>query len=364
MKLSEFFTNKFKKKLTGRLSLKEQIFLVQRLSFLIKSGVPILECLKMMRKFRSKSKTRIFDEIIGDVSNGQSLSKSFQKFSHIFNPFFINIIKVGEKAGILHENLGYLAEELRKRRDLRNKLIGSLIYPIFIMLATLGIILLLLVFVFPKVLPIFKSLNMELPATTRLLIAITDFIKAYGTYIGISFFLLASVFILLMKKIPKFRIKIQIFVLKIPFAGKMIKSYQLANFCRTFSLLIKSGVSMSEITNILAESTPNLVYKREIERLGESISKGKSIYSELEKRPRLFPEITTQMIATGEKSGKLSDSLSYLSELYEKEFDDLTKNLSASLEPFLMIFMGLIVGFIAISIIVPIYNVTQHLSPK
>lgn len=364
MKFSGFSKNKIRNKLVFRLSLKEQIFLTQRLSFLIRSGVPILEGLRMVRKFRSKSKRKIFDEIIKGVENGQSLSKSFQKFNHIFDPFFINVIRIGEVAGVLHENLGYLSQELKKKRDLKKKIVSSLIYPALIIFATLGIVLLLLIFVFPKVLPIFKSLNMDLPLATRILIKTSDFTKEYGLYVALSAIFLIAIVWFLIKKFPRIRIKTQLVVLYLPFVGKMIKNYQLTNFCRTFSLLIKSGIPMNEITKIISASTPNLVYKKEIEKLGDGVSKGKSIYLELEKCPRLFPEITTQMIATGEKSGRLGDTLFYLSELYEEELDDLTKNLSSSLEPLLMILMGLLVGFIAVSIIVPIYNVTQHLSPR
>ncbi len=349
---------------TPRFSLKEQIFIVQRLSFLIEAGVPILESLKMVRGFRSKAKREVFDQIIKSVNGGQTLSKSFEKFSYTFSPFFINVIKVGETAGVLGDNLGFLAQELKKERELKNKIISSLIYPFLILFATLGIILLLLLFIFPKVLPIFKSLNMKLPLPTKILILASDFLKAYGLYLLILVFVLIFLFLILIKKSSSFKKAVDFIVLKLPIFGKVFQNYQLANFCRTFSILIKAGVPLVEATKILFQSTTNLVYKKEIEKLKESVAKGQRIQVQLEKNPKLFPEIMTQMIATGEKSGKLSRSLFYLAELYEGDFDEMTKNLSSLLEPFLMIFLGFLVAFIAISIIIPIYNVTQYLSPK
>lgn len=344
--------------------MKEQSLFAKRLSFLIKAGSPIIESLGMLKNYRSKAKIWIFEEIISGVANGQYLSKSMEKFRYIFGDFAINMIRVGESIGALDQNLNYLAEELKKKRELRSKIITSLVYPIFIIFATLGIVLLLLVFVLPKVLPVFTSLKIELPLATRIIIGASAFAIKYGGYILLAGALLAVAFYFLNKKNEKIRYKTHQIILKIPLVGKMTQSYQLTNFCRTFGLLAKSGLAMYEVMTIIAASTPNLVYKKEFEKLAENVSMGRKIHSQLAKNPKLFPEIIIQMIATGEASGNLSETLIYLSEMYENEFDDLTKNLSSALEPVLMITMGLIVGFIAISIITPIYEITQHLTPR
>jgi type II secretory pathway component PulF len=347
-----------------RLSIKEQTLFAKRLSFLIKAGSPILEGLRMLSKFRSKAKTRIFDQIIKGVENGQSLSVSMAKFNHIFGDFAINIIKVGETIGILEQNLAYLAEELRKKHELRRKIISALIYPCFIIIATLGIVILLLTFVFPKVLPVFASLNMTLPWTTRLLIFASDFAVNYGVYFLGGALALAIAFLVLIKKNKKIKKATDGLILRLPLIGKMVQSYQLTNFFRTLGLLLKSGMTLSGALAIIGDSTPNLVYKNEIQKLAKNVTKGKKISSEIEKTTRLFPEISVHMIATGEFSGNLSETALYLADMYENEVDELTKNLSGALEPALMVTMGLIVGFMAISIITPIYAVTQHLSPR
>ncbi len=344
--------------------MKEQSLFAKRLSFLIKAGTPIIESLKMLKNYRSKSKVWIFEQIISDVANGHYLAKSMERFRYIFGDFAINIIRVGESIGVLEQNLSYLAEELKKKRELRSKIITALVYPVFIIFATIGIVLLLLVFVLPKILPVFTSLKIQLPLATRIIIALSDFAIKYGGYILLAGFLLAILFWYLNNKYESFRFRNHQIILKTPLIGSMVQSYQLTNFCRTFGLLARSGIAMYEVMTIIADSTPNLVYKKEFIKLAESVSRGRKIYLQLEKNPALFPEIIIQMIATGEASGNLSETLIYLSEMYENEFDELTKNLSGALEPILMVTMGFIVGFIAISIITPIYAITQNLTPR
>jgi len=349
-------------KLFSRLSIKEQTLFIKRLSFLIRAGMPILESLRLLRSSRSKGKTKIFDQIIKDVENGQSLAASMGKFSYIFGDFAINIIRVGESAGILEKNLSYLADELKKKQELRRKVISSLIYPCFIVVATFGIVMLLLTFVFPKVLPVFSSLKVSLPWPTKAVIFFSGIAINYGFYILAGVAAVAVIFWLLSKKSETVKLIIHRLILRLPLIGKMSQSYQLSNFFRTFGLLLKSGVTVSSSVLIVAESVSNLVYKIEFQKLSKNMAKGKKISFELNKKTHLFPEIAVQMISTGEYSGNLSETLLYLAELYENEVEELTKNLSSAIEPALMVFMGLLVGFIAISIIMPIYQITQNLS--
>ena len=360
MKSSGFSTNK----LFARLSLKEQILFTKRLSFLIRAGVPILESLRMLARYRSKSKNWIFSEIIKSVESGQYLSASMTRFRHIFGDFVIHIIRAGESVGILDQNLSYLSEELKKQYELRRKIVSAMVYPLFIIIATIGIVILLLAFVFPKVLPVFSSLNMELPLTTRLLIVTSDFAIKYGIYVGLAIVGLVVAFWILIKKNRRVKLFTDRVIMFLPVIGQLVQNYQLTNFCRTFGLLLKSGLAVSESVTILAETTPNLIYKNELYKVAKAVSRGKKISQQMEKNPRYFPEILVQMIAIGELSGNLSETFLYLAEMYEGEVDELTKNLSNSLEPILMVSMGVIVGFMAVSIITPIYEITKNLSPR
>ena len=348
-----------------RLSIKDQTFFVKRLSFLIKAGIPMRESLLMIREqTRKKGYASILDTVIMNVSSGQNLSTSLARFKNVFGEFAINIIGFGEESGILSQNLEYVADELKKRQVLRKKIISASIYPIIVTVATIGVVTFLMVFLFPKILPIFGSLKYDLPLSTRIVIGISSFISNWGLLtLGILVVLIIA-FIITLKKSPTVEFYFTKFLLKIPIIGKIIRDYNLANFTRTMGLLLRGGITMSEALPIVAKTTPNPVYKKEFKALGAVVNRGAKISTYLGKNRDLFPDIVTQIISVGEHSGNLSNSLIYLSEMYEVEIDDFTKNLSGMVEPVLMIIMGILVGFIAISIITPIYGITQHLNAK
>lgn len=344
-------------------STKERVTLAKRLAFLVRAGVPIVQGLYILKKQAgSKSKILLLEKVIADVSSGQFLSSSFAKFKNIFDQFAINIIKIGEESGRLDQNLEYLAEELQKKQLLKRKIRSALMYPFFILIATLGITGLIIFFVFPKILPIFKSLNLALPLTTKMLIFINDFGVNYGLYVVLLLVLLVVLFLIMMRQ-RVFRFFVHRILLRLPLFGTIFKSYHMANFCRTLGLLLKSDVRIVKAFSIAGDTTSNLVYRQELVNISKDINKGVKIVDSMERHPHLFPSMLSQMLSIGETTGRLDETFIYLSELYENELDDTTKNLSTILEPALMIFMGVVVGFIAISIIAPIYAVTQNLNP-
>jgi len=347
-----------------RFPIKEQVHFAKRLSFLIGAGVPMLESLHLLKKQSKSSGLRhVYGEIIHDVTNGSFLSTSLQKYERFFGPFAINIIKIGETGGVLTQNLNYLADELKKKEELRKKVVGALIYPVFITIATLLLSGMLTVFIFPKVMPIFQSLNVDLPFTTIVLLAVSNFLSVYGLHLIAGIILFIILFRIALKYIEPLRFFTHHIILRLPLVGHLTKYYNMSNFCRTLGLLLKSGVNVVEAVTITGDTMANLVYKRECERMSKVVVKGERISTYIEGRPKYFPDFTGHLIAIGETSGSLSESLVYLSEMYEGDVSDMTKNLSNAIEPVLMIFMGLIVGFVAVSVITPIYEVTQHLQP-
>ena len=348
-----------------RFSVKEQTLFAKRLSFLVKAGVPILECLHLIRKqTRSRAKGRIFEQVIKDVSNGQYLASSLQKHGRFFGGFAINLIRVGETSGVLSQNLAYLADELHKKHALRRKVVGALVYPIFITVATLGLTTILTAYIFPKLMPIFGSLGVNLPLTTRILISVSAYLREWGILTLILFIVFLVGVFALRANIKTVRYYLDYFILRIPIAGSIAVTYNLTNFTRTLGLMLRSGVPLTEALAITAETTPNLVYRAAYVRMARGVTKGEQISRTLEREPKLFPDVLTHLVAIGEKTGNLSTTLTYLAELYEAEVEEKTKNLSSSIEPVLMITMGVIVGLIAVSVITPIYEITQHLSPR
>lgn len=348
----------------AKLSLQEQSLFARRLSLLVKAGMPILESINILKKqAKSLSNKKMFETIFHDVSNGQFLSKSLGRFSKVFGSFAVNIIKVGETSGTLSENLKYLSQELDKKRELKRKITGALVYPLFIMVAAFAVSALLTVYLFPKLLPVFQSLKVELPFTTRALLGLSTFLIKFGFFLLAGLIAAFFLFIFLLR-FRRFKFQLDRFFLRLPLVGLLLKHYYLANICRTLGLLLKSQVRVLEAVQITADTTANLIYERELRNLHRDITKGGTFSKYFEKNERLFPVLVSEMLSVGEATGNLSETLLYLSEIYEQELNDETKRLSNVIEPAMMILMGLMIGFIAISIITPIYEVTQHLSPR
>jgi type II secretory pathway component PulF len=346
-----------------RLSTQEQMLFAKRLSFLVGANVSLLESFHMLKEqTRNARIAYVYERIIRDIENGQFLSASLKKFGKTFSPFAINLIRVGELSGSLTQNLIYLAEELKKRNELRKKIIGALVYPIIITIATLGITGMLTVFIFPKIMPIFISLNVDLPITTKVLLWVSTFLSQYGLWVIAG--LIASVvgIVFLYQKVSAMRFALDRAILALPITGPIARSYHMANFCRTTGLLLKSGLTLSEAIHIMKDTVGNVVYAQAIERAGKGIQAGKQLSGELQKEKNTFPHMMTHMIGIGERTGNLSGTLIYLSDLYESEVEDMTRNLSSSIEPVLMIVMGLMVGLVAVSVITPIYEITSKLS--
>lgn len=336
--------------------------LSRHLAIMIKAGMPLLNSINLLQKqTKSKFLSKILADVSKDVSNGQFLSKSLEKYKNVFGELFINIIRVGETSGILPENLNYLSDELKKKSEIRRKVLGALIYPIIIVMATLGITLLLTVFIFPKILPVFASLKVNLPLSTKILIAASNLLTQNGLLIFGILIVLMIVFAVLLR-IKRVKFYYHKLIHYLPLVGRMSRDVNIANFTRTLGLLLKSGVKIVEAVNITSDTLTNLVYKKELQLAASQIQKGESISKYLSARPALFPPMLVNMISVGENTGNLSETLIYLADFYTSEIDEITKNLSNVLEPALMVVMGALVGFVAISIITPIYEITQTVS--
>lgn len=346
-----------------RLSIRNQSLFAKRLSFLVNANVALLDSLYIVRdQTSSKSMVRVIDHIIKDTSQGQYLHASLGKLPNTFSGFFVSMIKVGELSGILSKNLNYLADELRKREVLRKKILGALVYPLFITIATLGVTTLLTAYIFPKIMPIFGSLKVSLPLTTVILISVSAYLREWGllTLLGIGIFI--AIFITIRNMSPKFRLFVEAATLRIPIAGKLVQTYNLANFTRTLGVLLKSGATVTQALDITGDTLDNTLYRKSCHAISVRVKKGEPISLSLMENKKLYPSLIGHMVGIGEKTGKLSDTLIYLSELYEEELDDQAKGLSSSIEPILMVVMGLVVGFVAVSVITPIYSITQSLS--
>lgn len=349
------------KKLLFRLSNKEKMLFARNMEIMISAGLQLIQSLEIIkRQTQSKTFISILDQLIADTKNGHSLSVSLERYPQVFGDFFVNLIRVGEASGTLSDNLKYLGEELKKRQDLQNKIRSAMVYPIIILVATFGLSAILMFLIFPKVLPIFATLGVELPLVTRVFIHIAEFMLAYGSTVFLV--LCAGVIgFLLLLRIQKFRYYWHTFILKVPFVGAISRHINIISFARTMSLFLKSGIKIVEAIEMAAGTLPNLVYVEEFKRVANEVRKGEPLSKYMATRPDIFPTIFIEMLAVGDTTGKLDETALFLANFFEEELDEATKSLSSVLEPLLLIIMGLVVSFVAIAIITPIYSITQKL---
>lgn len=345
----------------NRVSSLDKILFAKDLSLMVRSGLPIREAISVMREQTdNKYFKKILDDIIKNVNNGQTLSYSLSLYPNVFDSLYINMIKVGEESGCLEENLNYLVVQIEKNHALQSKVKAAMVYPVFILGAVSILGFALIRFVLPEILPVFTSLNIELPLMTKVLIAVTDFLENYGLHfaIGIAIFIVAVSFIVRIRPVKFIIHKIN---LKIPIFGSIVRNVSLSYFSRTLGLLLKSGMPVVSALEIVQKTSSNLVFQAEMENLSAEVKRGKALSDYLKNKQNIFPKMASRIIGVGEKTGKLEETLLYLGDFYDIEVDRATKNLSSIIEPVLLVLIGLAVGVISLGIISPIYEITRGL---
>jgi len=349
-----------KMKGVGTVSIKELLFFTKNLSVMLKAGTTLIEGLTVLKE-EAKGKLRfILEKMVEHVEQGFPFSEALEKNKSVFSEIFVSIVKVGEESGTLENNLNYIADQLDKSYQLRKKIIGAMIYPAIVIIGALVLGIGIVMFVLPKISGLFKGFDIELPFTTRVLIGISDFFQLYGIWAPII--ILGSVLFVYILLRRKFMHGITHWlILELPIVRNISIHANLASFCRTMSILLQSGVTIDEGINICSRTVSNHYYKSFLLATHEKIKAGDTLAASLALKKRLFSGTDIQIIRVGEDSGTLSDSLAYCAEIHEREVDSITKNLSNILEPVLLIGVGLMVGFLALSIITPIYSITGEM---
>ena len=341
----------------GRVSLTQKAFFVKNLSVMIASGLGLVEALSISAdSSKGKFKT-ILLAVVRSVESGRSLSESLKQYPKIFPTFMVSAVYAGEQSGTLEENLTQISVQLKKEKELLDKVKGAMIYPMVILVAGLVLGLFVSFFILPKILPLFEGFGQELPFTTRALISFSNFIEIYKDIIPI---VLAGGFLFLnwfLRKPFTYPVTHKLF-LKLPIVSSISRGVNLAKFSRTLGTLLVSGLNIDEALDITGNAVGNFYYRRSIKNVSTRIQKGQSLAESLYKYEDLYPRISARMIKVGEESGKLDETLLYIASFYEEEVDNATKSLSTALEPILLVVIGVAVGFLALAIITPIYNIT------
>jgi type II secretory pathway component PulF len=350
----------FFSKVFDKISLQERINFARHLSLIIKAGLPLYEGLKIIQsQTESKVLKKVVDSLIADVNNGKFLADGLERFEYLFGAFFINIVRVGESSGTLGKNLLYLADELKRSKSLEAKVRSAMVYPLVILVATIAVAGFLTFYVFPKLIPVFASLNVKLPVTTLVMLWILSFMQNYGLYAlaGIIVILFAGK--IAIKRSHAVKYFINQMALYLPVISSLSIDVNVVNFTRVLALLLKSGVKIVEALRITAATFGNEVYHNVLLASTDEISKGGQLGVYLAKERHLFPPLVSGMVLIGESTGNLEDNLEYLAEYFDDEVDTKLHSLTSLIEPIMLLVMGLLVGFVALSIITPIYSIAQ-----
>jgi len=348
------------KKFKGRINLKQVATFTRQLSTMMTAGLPLTDALALLKNQQDESNGlyEILDNSLEQVRGGMPFGKSLEPYQKVFGEAYVASISAGEEAGVLDEVLTKLAETIENQYEFQGKVKGAMIYPVIVIIAMIGVVILMMIFVIPKLMGLYADFGTaKMPAATLLLMSMSNFviktwfmipILVIGGYLGYS----AGI------KNQNFRLKKDKVVLKIPIAGVLTEKTILANTCRTLSMLLTAGITLVEALKITASVSGNEVFKQAYLEISEKVQKGFSVAVSFQ-NTAVFPVIVNQMISTGEETGKLDEVLMRVSDYFSKEAEESVKALTSAIEPLIMIVLGLGVGFLMIAVVMPIYNLTS-----
>ncbi len=347
-----------KKILTSSVSvpLTERIFFTRNLKTMVAAGVSLPRAIEILSlQTRHKKFKKILGEIKERITKGEAFSDTLNSYPKAFPEIYRNVIKVGEETGKLEEVLEKLASQMEVEHELKSQIKGAMYYPAVVILAMVGVGILMLTFVVPKLSETFKELNVSLPPTTRFVIFLGDTLSQKGGLI----FLILIFFVFLVRYFLKTKAGKKLFhklLLKIPTISKLVSGSNIADTCRNLSLLISAGVSLPRALEICSKTLGNVWFQEDLGGAVDFVSKGGKL-SEYLQKSKVYPLSISQMILVGEESGQMSEVLERLSHFYETETLRLAKNLTSIVEPVLLLVLGGAVGFFAISMLQPIYSI-------
>lgn len=340
----------------------QKMFFTQYLQVMVRSGFSISRALETLaRQTTNKYFRKVILEIRSDVESGLSLSKSLAKHPRVFSELFINMVAAGESSGKLDDVLLRLSQKMKKDHALISKVKGAMTYPIIIVVVMIIIAILMAVIVIPKLTEIFTEAGGELPLATRIMIAISDFLIHNGVYVAIGVVILAVILARFARTTPGKRL-FHGLILRLPIAAPIVTKISLARFTRSMSSLLETSIPIVDAFLIVSRTMGNIYYQNAIQQAAAELKTGSTIAKVLERYPKLFPPLATQMIEIGEESGSLDSIAGDLANFYEEEVDQTMSNLSTIIEPVLMLLLGVGVAGMAVSIILPIYSLSEQIT--
>lgn len=352
--------------LSKKFPLKVEADVAKKLSMYVKAGLSLPEALNILEgQFKSK---RYIQTILAwrmVVENGRTLAQAFE-VSDMYKSNLLSVSEVtrlavglGDKSGSLGDSLLRASHNLNKKIALRKRIVNASAYPAAILVGTLGLVFGLIVFIFPKIIPLFESLKVTLPISTRIIIGLSRLVSGYWHVALIFLFVLGFVSFFL-KRFSFCRQWVQYLMLRLPLVGKIIRLRQVSGIFDSLETLVGGGEQLSEALKTISRISQFYEYKNFLIAANEEVSQGRSFALFIENNKKLFPPYISSLVSTGERTANIEHAISDTAEIVQSELDDLLKALTVIIEPALMVSMSLIIGFIALSIILPIYGITSH----
>jgi len=350
-----------KRRMRGGKSIKPKDIAIftRQLATMMKAGVPLLQAFDIVgRGNANPSVTKLLNDIRTDVETGTSLSAAFRKFPRYFDSLYCNLVEAGEAAGILEDLLDRLATYMEKTEAIKSKIKSALMYPTSVVVVAFVVVAIIMIFVIPAFKSVFSSFGADLPAPTLFVMAMSEFFVAYWWLIfgvvggGIYFFLQAW------KRNEKVQRFMDRLLLKVPIFGTLIDKSCVARWTRTLATMFAAGVPLVEALDSVGGASGNSVYADATAKIQQEVSTGTSLTSAMT-NANLFPSMVLQMTAIGEESGSIDHMLGKAADFYESEVDDMVAGLSSLMEPIIIVFLGVIIGGIVVSMYLPIFKLGQ-----
>lgn len=348
-------------KFLQRVSVMDRMLFTRHLRIMLKAGISFSKAITILAEQTSNSYFKeVLESVQEDVQKGSQLGEALEKHPKAFDELFVNMVKVGETGGNLEEVLDLLYLQIKKSHELTSKVKGAMMYPAVIIFAMTIVGILVMVFVLPAILGIFKDMDLELPLPTRILIFVSDMIQTQGLAILIGAIVFFASFISIIRT-PKGKKAFDNVLLHLPTIKTIIQKINMARFCRTLSSMIASGVSIVKALEIVSRILGNTYYREAIAKASVNVQKGMSLSEFFLQHGKLFHPMMVHMIEVGEETGTLEETMKQVAEFYEEDVEQVTENMSTIIEPILMLVIGAGVGVFAVSIIQPMYGIMQKM---
>ena len=332
----------------------------QQLATLTESGVTILTALELLREQAPREALRkVIAGLVEELQGGSSFSQALGKYPEVFSPTYCQVVKASEQAGNLEEGLRQVARYMGKRATTTSRVRRALAYPAMVLLMAIGVFVLLITVALPPLIGLFESLGAELPLATTMLIAVADFFISYKFHLlwgALILVILTVVYI----RLPAGKLTMDRLKLKIPLIGSIAVEHNMCHFCQITSMLLKAGLPLPQVMDIAIQTSGNRIIRQALSDVRDKLLQGQG-WSQPMAENELFPQLMVEMVAVGEKTGTMDSTLATLADYYEERVDQRINTLVSMIEPILTVVIGLVVAFIALSLITPLYSILRSI---